>query len=289
MSAAEGPAAIARQTRQLLKGAGASLSGRERGPDWSDEAGARVPRRNSYEVTDPRAQPWRKIGDGSVGHGLAHREALLETAGEEYQQGWRENPLHEIRDAREHYDALSRELDGYLESAGPPIGRPAVIRQEMARLKVILDRADRRLRRIDVTILKALLRRVEFATGRLFPAIATIAADAACHRNSVVASLRRLKAHGFIDWVRRSIRTGNDNEFAPQLEQTSNAYYFDHQRKMASRAWQRFTQRLVAKLRRLGSVPAGVAQGSPVAPEIASPELRATLSALGALVTNAST
>ena len=42
-----------------------------------------------------------------------------------------------------------------------------------------------------------------------------------------MAAIRRLRFHGLIDWVRRSIKTGNDGEFAPQREQTSNAYYFD--------------------------------------------------------------
>ncbi|CAN5366918.1 hypothetical protein BH10PSE14_BH10PSE14_04170 [soil metagenome] len=289
MSAAEDSAAIARQTRQLLKGAGATLGGRVRGPDWSDDRKQRVPRRNSFEVTDPRANPWSKIGDGSVGHGLAHREALLETAEELHQKAWRDHPLAEIRDARARQLALQAELDAHLAAGAAPIGRPALVRQELDKLKVFLEAAAARLRRIDVTILKAIIRRVDFATGKLFPAIETIAADAACHRNSVVGSLRRLKIHGLIDWVRRTVRTGNDGEFGPQLEQTSNAYYFDHRRRMATATWQRFWQRMVAKLRRLGSVPPGVAPGAPTGAEISDPELRATLAGLGALVTNAST
>lgn len=281
--------AIARQTRAMIKGAGAALAGRERGPDWTDEPGARVPRRNSFEAGTPEAQPWRPIGDGSVGQGLAHREALLETAEELVHECWREQPLREIRDAQQRHDALKDELDGIIAGGPLPTGRAATVRLELSRLRVFLERAKQRLRRLDVTVLKALIKRVDFRTGKLYPSIKTIAADAACHRNSVVAALRRLKIHGFIDWVRRTVRTGNEGAFAPQLEQTSNAYTFDHQRSMAPRTWQRFTQRLVAKLRRLGKVPAGVAPGRPQAADIKDPELRASLFGLGSSVSHAST
>jgi len=173
-----------------------------------------------------------------------------------------------------------------MQAGDAPIGRPAALRMALAELDDVLAGFEKRLRRIDVTILEALIKHVDFATGRLFPAIETIAAKAGCHRNSVIAGLRRLKAKGFIDWVRRTVRTGNEGEFGPQLEQTSNAYYFDHRQGMAARTWARFTQILVTRLRRLGAIPPGVGGGTP---DVACPSLRAALESFGLSVANAST
>ncbi len=67
-----------------------------------------------------------------------------------------------------------------------------------------------------------------------------------------MVGLKRLREHGFVFSVRRSKKTGNDGLFAPQREQTSCAYGFDHRRQMASRTWHRFMQKLEKKLKRLG-------------------------------------
>lgn len=37
-------------------------------------------------------------------------------------------------------------------------------------------------------------------------------------------ALKRLKAHGFLDWLRRYVPTGNAGMRGPQVKQTSNAY-----------------------------------------------------------------
>lgn len=68
---------LARQTRMLLKGAGAQLAGKKRGPD-------RRVRRSSFDVDDRRAREvWRAINGGSKAGGLRWRDAVLKTA-EEY-------------------------------------------------------------------------------------------------------------------------------------------------------------------------------------------------------------
>lgn len=85
----------------------------------------------------------------------------------------------------------------------------------LAVLEVLLGRRGRRRIPID------------FKTGRLDPAIDTIAEATGLVRVTVVRALARLKATGFLQWVRRSRRTGNDGLFAPQRKQTSNAYFFD--------------------------------------------------------------
>ncbi|MDF2603512.1 helix-turn-helix domain-containing protein [Sphingomonas sp.] len=283
---------LARDVQRLMKGATAHLSGRgRRGPDSGE--GRRVPRRHSYDEADPRAKPWARIQDGSVAAGLAHREAMIATAEQLYVEQWRKFPLAEVRQVRAEREAAAAELEE-LAARSPaevPVGRPATLRQRLKDLDQHLAEADRRLHRIDVTVLKALLSFLDFSTGKLFPAIESIAAKAGCHRNSAIAALKRLKANGFIDWVRRTTMTGNEGEFAPQREQTSNAYYFDNRRRMAKRTWLRFTQILTAKLRRLGRVPAG--QAMPPTPDPSVPQARGSmaeaLASLGAALSRAST
>lgn len=274
--------------RNLIRGTSARFAEKARGPDHGE--GRRVPRRHSYDVDDLRAQPWKKVGDGSFAQGVIHREALVQSAKEQRRQDWKELPNRRLREVRELRDALAAELAGLAAQGQAPIGRPATLRQEIERLDATIARADGRLTRIDVTVLEALLAKIDFATGALFPTYDTIAEWAVCSRNAAIEAIKRLKSRGFVDWVRRSIRTNNDGEFAPQREQTSNAYYFDHRRSMAPRTWQRYMQILVAKLRRLGAVPAAVAPGAPAAPrEVQDPALRAALASAASSFDNAST
>ena len=174
-----------------------------------------------------------------------------------------------------------------------PVGRPATLRIEIAKHEQWLSQADNRLRRIDIDVLRALLSFWDFATGRLTPRHDTIAARAGVHENSVIEALKRLRSHGLVDWVRRTTRTGNDGAFGPQLEQTSNAYFFDHRRKMASRTWQAYWKRLCAKLRRFGSTrPPGAPTGARLAivgAEGPASPLQAAVASLGASIANATT
>lgn len=281
---------IARVTQSILKVASARLAGRERGRDHAE--GRRVPRRSSYDVDDKRAQPWKKVGDGSHAQGVIHREALLQTAKEQRRQDWQDLPNRKLREIREEREALAIELARLMTDGRAPIGRPAMLRQQIEKLDAVLEQADGRLRRIDLNVLEALLDKIDFATGRLFPSYDTIADWAVCSRNAAIDALRRLKSRGFIDWVRRSIRTDNEGEFAPQREQTSNAYFFDHRRRLPRGTFQRYVQILVSKLRRLGAVPpaVNVAPGGPSKPaEPVSPEMRAALAGLSSSIDNAST
>lgn len=279
-------ARTAQRTRLLAKRIAAQFAGKVRGQD------AKI-HRNSYDADeDPRARPWRPIGRGTVGEGLAHREALLETAEEKRVEEWKLIPHAMRRAARANRDCLSAELASY-ENKEAPIGRLATLRIEIAKIEVLLERARLAIRRIDITILGALIRRVDFASGMLFPAIDTIAADAGCHRNSVIGALRRLRHHGFIAWVRRSIKTDKVGEFGPQREQTSNAYYFDHRAGMDARTWQRFVQRLTVRVKRLAkALPQLVARDERRTPADDPYGLHAAIAALGDAVTtsaNAST
>lgn len=66
---------------------------------------------------------------------------------------------------------------------------------------------------------------IDFRTGRLDPAIDTIARAAHVARATVIRALAQLKRLGILDWVRRTEKTGADGVFAPQRRQISNAYF----------------------------------------------------------------
>lgn len=77
---------------------------------------------------------------------------------------------------------------------------------------------------IGLEVLRELLRLIDYRTGRLDPAIATIAERIGRSVAAVHAALNRLRAHGFLAWVRRYVPTGRDGLRGPQVRQTSNAY-----------------------------------------------------------------
>ncbi len=76
---------------------------------------------------------------------------------------------------------------------------------------------------VAIEVLRELLRLVDYRTGRLDPALTTLMARTRRSRDAVVRALAALRRHGFIDWVRRYIPTGNKGP-GPQVQQTSNAY-----------------------------------------------------------------
>lgn len=79
---------------------------------------------------------------------------------------------------------------------------------------------------IGLEVLRELQRIIDFKTGRLEPAIATICERIRRSRAAVVRALARLKAHGFLDWVRRTEPIDNAGA-GPQVRQITNAYGFD--------------------------------------------------------------
>lgn len=92
---------------------------------------------------------------------------------------------------------------------------------------------------VAIEVLRALFRFVDFKTGRLEPAIATICDRIKRSRAAVVSALARLKEHGFLDWVRRTEPTHNDGA-GPQVRQIPNAYGFDIARlPRSAAAWVR--------------------------------------------------
>lgn len=77
---------------------------------------------------------------------------------------------------------------------------------------------------VGLEVLRELLRLIDYKTGRLDPAIATLALRIGRSIAAVADALKRLKAHGFLDWLRRYVPTGNAGLRGPQVKQTSNAY-----------------------------------------------------------------
>lgn len=79
-----------------------------------------------------------------------------------------------------------------------------------------------------VRVLKVLcMRFLRFTTGELDPAVRTIAMATGYTYKTVHSALTRLKAHGFLDWVRRTqMRDVEEGEAGPRREQVSNAYHF---------------------------------------------------------------
>jgi hypothetical protein len=96
--------------------------------------------------------------------------------------------------------------------------------QRLAERRGRTGRKNGALGHVALEVLRELLRLVDQRTGRLDPALATIAVRIGRSIAAVAAALKRLKAHGFVDWLRRYVPTGRAGLRGPQVEQTSNAY-----------------------------------------------------------------
>lgn len=59
-------------------------------------------------------------------------------------------------------------------------------------------------------------------SGRVEPSYDYLMEKTGCARDTIARALKALRAHGFLDWVRRYVPTGNTD--GPQVQQTSNAY-----------------------------------------------------------------
>lgn len=59
-------------------------------------------------------------------------------------------------------------------------------------------------------------------SGRVEPPYTYIMQQCGVARDTITRALKALRAHGFLDWMRRYVPTGNDT--GPQVMQTTNAY-----------------------------------------------------------------
>ena len=76
---------------------------------------------------------------------------------------------------------------------------------------------------VALDVLRLFINLIDFRTGRLEPSITTIMDRLGRSRDTIVRALKNLRAHGFIDWLRRYEPTGNEGR-GPQVQQASNAY-----------------------------------------------------------------
>lgn len=94
------------------------------------------------------------------------------------------------------------------------------------RYELILRRRGRRcgpLGSVAIEILEYFANLVDFRTGRLEPSIVTLMRRLKRSRDAIVRALKNLRTHGFLDWLRRYVPTGNEGR-GPQIRQASNAY-----------------------------------------------------------------
>ncbi|WP_277979694.1 replication protein A [Sphingomonas phyllosphaerae] len=77
---------------------------------------------------------------------------------------------------------------------------------------------------IAIEVLREMMRIIDFRTGRLDPSIDYLAERLRRTRSAVHAALKRLRSHGFLDWIRRFAPREDAEPFGPQVRQISNAY-----------------------------------------------------------------
>ncbi|MCZ4348172.1 helix-turn-helix domain-containing protein [Devosia neptuniae] len=82
---------------------------------------------------------------------------------------------------------------------------------------------------VAIEILDLMANLVHFRSGRLDPSIEHLMGKLKRSRDAIVRALKALRTHGFIDWLRRYVPTGNQS--GPQVQQTSNAYRMSLPRK----------------------------------------------------------
>lgn len=76
---------------------------------------------------------------------------------------------------------------------------------------------------VAIEILELFANLVSFRTGQLDPSIDYLMRKLKRSRDAIVRALKALRAHGFLDWLRRYVPTGAEGR-GPQVQQTSNAY-----------------------------------------------------------------
>jgi hypothetical protein len=97
--------------------------------------------------------------------------------------------------------------------------------------------------------LRALLRCTDFSTGVCEPCLDTLQRMTKLARATVVRALKLLFRDGFVNWIRRTVKTGAPPGEGPQVKQVSNAYWFDTGRLPA-----RCLARMKQLLRKKGKV-----------------------------------
>lgn len=142
---------------------------------------------------------------------------------------------------------------------------------------------------VALDVLRYLLSVIDHKTGALYPAVRTIADRCGRSTAAVHDALKRLRAHGFLTWVRRFTRTGNAGLRGPQVEQASNAYAITLPEQIAKELDAQEapppdddTQRRAAEAQERLRMVASLRLADRMADAIDNPELAAALARLGA-------
>lgn len=237
--------------------------------------------RDSYDVGEARAKPWHRLGDGSREQRNAYRNALLRTLREHICQQRCESK----KGATAEEAPILRKYEQLEASAAAEFRRSGDAIAHARTLGALRESREVELRKVwllprDLLVIEQLFEHHNAATGELFPAQETIANAIGWSRSAVNESLQRLQELGYLNWVRRSEKTGNALGEGPLRKQASNGYYFDWKSRMAQRVWSRFWQLVLAGLKRIGGGVTAPARP----PRQASPELQEALARVGALV-----
>lgn len=202
---------------------------------------ADLARPQSHHEDSRKAKPWRIHGDRNRQRWNAFKTAALRSF-----DSIRQKHLIALRAAR----AARR--------AGESIELPD---------------ANERLHGDDRAVLNYMLDRYNHMTGELYPTYATIAQETGLSHGFVKAAMARLRVFGLIDWVRRSkTKEGAQGQAGPQLEQTSNAYFFAWAEQLAGAARESFLHYLTIGLKKLAAARMATAPA-----QISNPEMRAAL------------
>ncbi|MBL8581779.1 MAG: helix-turn-helix domain-containing protein [Rhizobiaceae bacterium] len=76
---------------------------------------------------------------------------------------------------------------------------------------------------VALEVLELMVNLVHHRSGRLEPSLVTLMRLLKRSRDAIVRALRNLRAHGFIDWIRRYVSCEGSGR-GPQVMQTANAY-----------------------------------------------------------------
>lgn len=83
---------------------------------------------------------------------------------------------------------------------------------------------------IAIEVLELFANLVSFKTGQLDPSLEYLCQKLGRSKDAVHRALKALRAHGFLDWLRRYVPTESGGR-GPQVKQTSNAYRLSLPRK----------------------------------------------------------
>lgn len=222
--------------------------------DFLDRDRAPKPWRDSYDVDSPKAKPWQRFLDGSREAWSVGKNAVLRVCREDIDQQ-AVVASHARQDVKRLNERWERTVED-MERRGATADQMADARRRYAEeLRAARPQVDR-LRVGDDRVLERFLDEYNPQNCEVFTAQATIARKLGLSSPSLVNdALHRLRKHGYIDWVRRTVKT--EGADGPQRKQTSNATFFDWKAKMKPRPWARFWQLVLAGLKRIGKTTLG--------------------------------